>query len=76
MVYAGGRAVRENAEINQMLRGHAQEAFEREWPEEDFTEIFGKNYIWDRDKSPKKLENTGCERGFIPLDIEPERMVW
>lgn len=72
----GKEAVHQNAEINQMLREQAQRAFEDQWPEEDFTKVFGKNYIWDRSKSPESLENTGCEQGFIPLNIELEKMGW
>lgn len=41
----GTEAVHENAEVCHMLQQMGQQAFEQEYPDENFIEIFGKNYV-------------------------------
>ncbi len=43
----GREAVHRNAKINKMLQAYAQQEFEKKWPEKNFREIFGRNYIID-----------------------------
>lgn len=41
---SGKDAAHRNAEVAQILHEDGQAAFEREYPQKDFREIFGKNY--------------------------------
>lgn len=40
----GKNAVHQNSEISDLVKKKAQEAFEREYPQLNFLNIFGKNY--------------------------------
>lgn len=75
--YDGGKeAVHRNTEISEMLKQEAQRTFEKEYPELNFREIFGKNYIdaADRQQSCKKscaaAGVEGCKKidGLLGID--------
>lgn len=45
----GKEAIHQNNEINKMVQAYAQRVFEKKWPEKNFREIFGRNYIMDEE---------------------------
>ncbi len=46
----GPEAVHKNAEVENLLKKEAQKAFMRTYPDLDFREIFGKNYLTDEEE--------------------------
>lgn len=43
----GSEAVHKNKKTMDLIRREGQKAFERNYPERDFVEVFGKNYLWE-----------------------------
>lgn len=56
-------AVHCNHEIALMVQKEAQRAFEQRFPELNFREIFGKNYITEEERE-KTAQKIGMEPGF------------
>lgn len=72
----GKEAVHKNAKNALMVKKEAQKAFEKRWPELNFRQIFGKNYLdeSDRQQEPKKKKENGP--GFIFLDTDIGTIDW
>lgn len=68
--YDGGKeAVHRNTEISEMLKQEAQRTFEKKYPELNFREIFGKNYIaTDRQQFCEKADTTAGVEGYQKID--------
>lgn len=47
----GPEAVHKNAEVAEILHNEAQKAFEKEYPDLNFMEIFGKNYLTENERA-------------------------
>ncbi len=47
----GPEAVHKNAKVAEILHREAQKAFEKAYPELDFLEIFGKNYLTENERN-------------------------
>lgn len=72
----GPEAVHTNAQIRRQLSQIAQRAFMRVYPNLDFREEFGINYL-DQDETPQTRRKTECnagkvEDGFIRIDTGME----
>ena len=67
-------AVHKNARINKMVQAYAQRAFEKKWPEKNFREIFGRNYIMD--ETEENVEKPGLVAGFSLISDGLEGMDW
>lgn len=52
----GPEAVHKNAEVAEILHREAQKAFEKAYPELDFLEIFGKNYLTENEREYARNE--------------------
>lgn len=66
----GTEAVHNNIEMKLSLCKDAQKAFIKEYPNKDFREIFGKNYLSDEEKAEvmeEELKPKSDRSGFIPL---------
>lgn len=63
----GPEAVHKNAEVANLLKKEAQKTFMRTYPELDFREIFGKNYLtenelaYERNEDFRRYVNRYCE---------------
>lgn len=67
-------AVHQNAQVSGMVQAYAQRAFEKKFPEKNFREIFGKNYIMDEiEENQEKSEPVA---GFTPISDGVEGMDW
>lgn len=67
--YEGGaEAVHRNNTIRRMLDRKAQEAFEKAYPDKNFREIFGKNYLKETDRQQDCRENESDISGFMLLE--------
>ena len=64
----GPEAVHKNAETDRLVKKEAQRAFEKRWPDLDFREIFGKNYLEESDKWQQASGEKETEPGFWLLD--------
>ncbi len=62
----GSEAVHRNAETDLFVKREAQKAFERRWPTLNFREIFGKNYLEEKDRWQQA--SGGEETGFRLLE--------
>ena len=72
-------AVHHNDEISDMVQAYAQRAFEKKWPEKNFREIFGRNYILDAEIEAEIKENdekSGSVAGFTLILDGLEGMDW
>lgn len=71
----GTEAVHQNSEISKMIQVYAQRAFMKKWPEKDFKEIFGRNYITavEIEENGEKSDMTA---GFIPITDGLEGVDW
>lgn len=47
----GPEAVHKNAEVAERLHKEAQKAFEKAYPDMDFMQIFGKNYLTENERA-------------------------
>lgn len=56
---SGKNAVHQNREISDRLKEKAQITFQKKFPELNFREIFGKNYIMHEQEEKKKNEGPG-----------------
>lgn len=57
-----------------MVQAYAQRTFEKKFPEKNFREIFGKNYIMDEiEENQEKSEPVA---GFTPISDGVEGMDW
>lgn len=65
------RAHRERAFADELKR-EGQRAFERTHSREEFMKIFGKNYLWEKEKAPKKTEEKNESQNWIFSVIEDE----
>lgn len=69
----GPEAVHKNAEVAKILHKEAQKAFERTYPDLDFREIFGKNYLteneraYERDSRFRLYVNIYCDHRGIAI---------
>ncbi len=70
----GKEAVHRNAQVSDMLKCYAQRAFEKKFPEKNFRQIFGRNYILD--EIEEKQEKSEPVAGFIPISDGLEGMEW
>lgn len=70
----GPEAVHKNAEVADLLKKEAQKAFEKTYPDLDFMEIFGKNYLTENERAYERNErfrlyvNRYCESRGITVD--------
>ena len=65
-LYDGGEeAVHRNDEVRRMLDKEAQKAFEKNWPDKDFRQIFGKNLLDEADRQQSTEEKDIS--GFLML---------
>ena len=72
-------AVHRNIKISRMVQAYAQRAFEKEWPEKNFREIFGRNYILDEKTETEieeNIENSDMVAGFTPITDGIEGIEW
>lgn len=53
----GSEAVHKNEEVANLLKKEAQKAFMRTYPESDFREIFGKNYLTENELAYERNED-------------------
>lgn len=67
---AGREAVHKNAETALLVKKEAQIAFEERWPEIEFKNIFGRNYV-DETYRRKRQRATGVEEGIRFIDDGP-----
>lgn len=75
----GPEAIHHNDEISDMVQAYAQRAFEKKWPEKNFREIFGRNYILDAEIEAEIKENdekSGSVAGFTLISDGLEGMDW
>lgn len=69
----GPEAVHKNAGVAKILHKEAQKAFERTYPDLDFREIFGKNYLteneraYERDSRFRLYVNIYCDHRGIAI---------
>lgn len=69
----GEQAVHRNAETALLLKQEAQKKFMEHFPDLDFREVFGKNYITD----PQKVKGEQTEKcGFYRIEDGIEGMDW
>jgi hypothetical protein len=74
--YGYRESVHHNAKLDRWLKEIAQEAFEERYPDLDFREIFGKNYL-DRCKEGMEPDAAGQEPcGFIPIEGIEDDLPW
>lgn len=69
----GEQAVHRNAKTALLLKQEAQKKFMEHFPDLDFREVFGKNYITD---PPKKQEEKQEKGGFYRIEDGIEGMDW
>ena len=69
---AGQAAVHLNHEMMEILQKDAQRAFEEHYPNLSFREIFGINYLTDKDLEPQKPHNDMIEDNFHRIKIKEE----
>lgn len=72
-------AVHRNIKNSRMVQAYAQRAFEKKWPEKNFREIFGRNYILDAEieaEMEENVEKSGSVAGFILISDGLEGMDW
>lgn len=75
----GPEAIHHNDEISDMVQAYAQRAFEKKWPEKNFREIFGRNYILDAEieaEIKENVEKSGSVAGFTLISDGLEGMDW
>lgn len=73
----GIEAIHMNDRINKMVQAYAQRAFEKKWPEKNFREIFGRNYILDAEiDAEENVEKSGFVAGFTLIADGLEGMDW
>ena len=73
----GPEAIHHNDEISDMVQAYAQRAFEKKWPEKNFREIFGRNYILDAEiEIEENVEKSGSVAGFTLISDGLEGMDW
>lgn len=70
----GPDAVHRNAKMALLIKQEGQRAFLLHWPELDFREVFGKNYLgddsaWQQDKTSNRRE-ISVEEGIIFTGLE------
>ena len=70
----GPEAIHRNDEISDMVQAYAQRAFEKKWPEKNFREIFGRNYIMD--ETEENVEKSGSVAGFSFISDGVVGMDW
>ena len=69
---SGPEAVHLNHENMEILQKDAQRAFEKNYPNLDFQQIFGINYLTDKDREPQKPHNDKIEDNFHKIEIKEE----
>lgn len=69
---AGPEAVHLNHEMMEILQKDAQRAFEEHYPNLFFREIFGINYLTDKDREQQKPHNDKIEDNFHRIEIKEE----
>lgn len=69
----GKEAIHQNNEINKMVQAYAQRVFEKKFPERNFREIFGRNYIMDEETEEIKPDSVA---GFTVISDGLEGMDW
>lgn len=73
----GSEAIHHNDEISDMVQAYAQRAFEKKWPEKNFREIFGRNYILNAEiEIEENVEKSGSVAGFTLISDGLEGMDW
>lgn len=72
----GREAVHKNAENALLVKKEAQKAFEKRWPELNFREIFGKNFLEESDRQQDHEKEESNDLGFRILDIELGKIDW
>lgn len=70
----GKEAIHKNAQISDMVQAYAQRAFEKKWPEKNFREIFGRNYIMD--EIEENQEESDSVAGFTLISDGLEGIDW
>lgn len=71
----GPEAIHRNDEISDMVQAYAQRAFEKRFPEKNFREIFGRNYILDAEIE-ENVEKSGLVAGFNFISDGLEGIDW
>ncbi len=69
----GLEAVHRNAETDLLVKKEAQKAFEKRWKALEFREIFGKNYLEEKDRWQQASRN--AEQGFRFIGGDNEQSI-
>lgn len=64
----GPEAVHKNAEVANLLKKEAQKAFMRTYPDLNFLEIFGKNYLTENELAYEKKRSSRMEETLYPRE--------